>query len=1247
MKRLVMAMFLLVLVAAGIMVASWIGVKKRQLATRMLRSQAANSERIAKEIQAAALLENLKVDEAIELYEQLRKSYRDSESLSINLAIAKLKKVELLIERLKDGNADQDAVRKEIALALESGMKASRQAMEDQPLSETPFLVDIAFTRQRMFLLPVLAESLREDLIDQLRSYLRRFPDSVGLALEFDDLAFEMSLSSPELLVESIEYLFAAHRKVPRNVYVLSQLTRRLLEARDDRLGIALATLRNLVQPFYETMNMANPGSDFNAEKDSEVALQLVSQKKFDEATLILNGWLNVILKLGFFNSDKKLAQPDVLALLDLTDVNKAIRVQAETYTPDKVEGRYQVEEIPLKLPERIVEIRSVQWVDWDMDLQPDLLVLHQGGLSIFGISADRMDQPDLKVEVKTVDEGASAMLIDLFAVKFPNLPYANSATRRDSLLKTNPNMTELDADFILDRRHSLLRNLLVYSPSGIEIFQPTVGAPGSLSIGLEKVTSETGLEFLKNVTHVLGCDWDADGDLDLLVVSDGQPYFMQNNGNRTFVDMTYASDVKIPGRIRTIQSCDYDRDIDVDFLVVLDNEQVGVFENLLHGQFRYRKLDGLWSRFGTAQSLCAAELDGNASWDWIALTPEGTLTLTTQTPMQNQVTPKIGSALAGPARSLIVGDFNLDSWEDILVASERGVKIYYGMEGGIFDVDESDTVSAKEARLVDAVDWNSDGVLDFVMLSGGQLTLCKGKSTGNFNNLRIRVLGTDDASGGGRVNHFAIGSTLEVFTKNRYLAKVIRSDETHFGLGGEASYNVRIVFTNGLTQNVVDPPTNSIVEEKQIPKGSCPFLYGWDGEKWCFITDLLWNAPLGLQVAKGVTLPDRRWEYLRVPGEQMVPHQGAYEIRITEELWEAAYFDHVQLIAVDHPLEFDIHTNEKVGPAEIAEPRIWTTLGRRPVVSAKDHNQRDWSDALRAADGIYVDDLGAFVVQGVTDPHYLELDLGTLDRNEPGLLFLTGWLFPSDTSLNIKLDQDSSRSGATPPSLWAPDASGEFQVRLPFMGFPGGKPKTIVVDLKDAFEVDDFRVRIVTSSEIYWDEAFVVPGPLPQVEYREVPLRLLTAELRERGFSAVTTSVRSQPHRYDYQSVSLRPSWPPMEGLFTRFGSVTELVAEDDDRMVVMGAGDEMVIRFEIPNAPIPDGWKRDFILHCVGWDKDADLNTLEGQSSLPLPFKNMKRYPPPAEQWEEAQAVDALNRDQLTRRYRFRSFWSAYEGN
>ncbi len=177
-------------------------------------------------------------------------------------------------------------------------------------------------------------------------------------------------------------------------------------------------------------------------------------------------------------------------------------------------------------------------------------------------------------------------------------------------------------------------------------------------------------------------------------------------------------------------------------------------------------------------------------------------------------------------------------------------------------------------------------------------------------------------------------------------------------------------------------------------------------------------------------------------------------------------------------------------------------------------------------------------------------------------------------------------------------------------MGYPGGKTKTIAVDLSNAFLTSDYRVRIKTTAELYWDEAFFTVDE-PAVDVRQTTLTLQSAELFYRGFSGELPVQENAPRAYDASIVSPLPVWPAMQGRFTRYGDVRELLTESDDLMAVIGSGDGITLRFAVPEPELPAGWKRDYILHSVGWDKDGDLNTVYGQSAEPLPFQGMKNYP------------------------------------
>ena len=107
----------------------------------------------------------------------------------------------------------------------------------------------------------------------------------------------------------------------------------------------------------------------------------------------------------------------------------------------------------------------------------------------------------------------------------------------------------------------------------------------------------------------------------------------------------------------------------------------------------------------------------------------------------------------------------------------------------------------------------------------------------------------------------------------------------------------------------------------------------------------------------------------------------------------------------------------------------------------------------------------------------------------------------------------------------------------------------------------------------------------------------------------------RRQPERFLYQSVALASQWNPVRGMYTRYGDVRTLIRSLDDRLVILGSGDEMTLKF--PSTALPSlaaGWTREFLLLVDGWAKDADANTAFSTSVEPLPFHGMTAYPYPA---------------------------------
>jgi len=231
--------------------------------------------------------------------------------------------------------------------------------------------------------------------------------------------------------------------------------------------------------------------------------------------------------------------------------------------------------------------------------------------------------------------------------------------------------------------------------------------------------------------------------------------------------------------------------------------------------------------------------------------------------------------------------------------------------------------------------------------------------------------------------------------------------------------------------------------------------------------------------------------------------------------------------------------------------------------------------------------------------------------------LFLRGWIFPSDASINVALSQQQALKSEM-PVIEVRDARGQWVPRG-MIGFPAGKDKTMVIDLAGIFPTQDRHVRIRTSMQVYWDQAFVgqdlgagsqEPGSgmhQPQI------LAPISGHLHFRGFSRMyRRGGRYGPHWFAYEDVTQESPWRPITGAATRFGDVRPLLDESDDRYIVMLPGDEATVQFDAAAATEPPaGWTRTFFLYSDGWIKDSDLNTAYGTAVEPLPYHAITAYP------------------------------------
>jgi len=258
--------------------------------------------------------------------------------------------------------------------------------------------------------------------------------------------------------------------------------------------------------------------------------------------------------------------------------------------------------------------------------------------------------------------------------------------------------------------------------------------------------------------------------------------------------------------------------------------------------------------------------------------------------------------------------------------------------------------------------------------------------------------------------------------------------------------------------------------------------------------------------------------------------------------------------------------------------------------------------------DNIYMGTSQNLKFQGITEMRSFIIDLGQGISTKDLHLYLNGWIFPSDASINVAISQ-SRDIKVVSPFLEVLIQKGEWQT-VASVGFPLGKDKTVITDLSDVFKTSDRKVRITTNMQIYWDEIFYAYKN--ESESRVTEMLLTTADLKYRGFSREYRKGKNGPHWFDYSQTSTEAKWLDLEGYYTRYGDVSPLLRSADNQYIIANAGDEVSLTYSVDQLPdVQPGWERDFVIYSVGWVKDGDLNTAYGQTVEPLPFHGMSAYP------------------------------------
>jgi hypothetical protein len=740
-------------------------------------------------------------------------------------------------------------------------------------------------------------------------------------------------------------------------------------------------------------------------------------------------------------------------------------------------------------------------------------------------------------------------------------------------------------------------------STSGMELIDSEGGGHADLLVwardhvtlfknGVEEVKN-TGLENLRDVRDISAGDFDNDGLADLSVITGSGATIFRNNKGR------FAKYLDLPNTAGVTKALwiDYDHDYDLDLLLFGPNPVL--MRNNGNGKFEDRTPSFPFVN-GNALDAVSFAIRGDTAARDVIVSYADRAGVLYRDKLNGVFEASDLPAISPGTASLAVEDFNHDGLLDLVSYSPE----MYAVENTSGTLQRVSNAKTAPARI--RADFNGDQGEDYArILPDGSLHVYLNASPDQRWST-VRIEGVKNIKE-------AVDATVEMKSGIFYQKRIYRGVPLAFAMDGHADADtIRITWPNGLIQNEPRQKGGEALKiaEAQRLSGSCPMIFTWNGEGFQFITDVLGVAPLGASSGDGGYFPVNHSEYISIPGSALKEQDGTYQVHITEELHEVSYLDQVQLIAVDHPNDVEIYTNDKFKSPPYPEFRLFGARNKIHPVRATDDHKNEVSASLASIDHKYPTNF-AHDSAGVAELHSLTLDFGKVAPENQAALVLNGWVDWADGSTFLGQSQNG-KGGLVFPYLQVRDAQGKWKTVVEDMGIPSGKPKTMVVDLAGKFLSRSRQVRIVTNLCVYWDEIFLIEdSSAPEV--RLTPIDAGAADLHFRGFSkAVIDPARQQPEQFLYDDVRPISNWNPTPGFYTRYGDVQPLVTKVDDRLVIMGSGDELKMQFPAGQLPaVPSGWTRDFLLLVDGWAKDADANTAFSQSVTPLPFHAMSAYP------------------------------------
>jgi Flp pilus assembly protein TadD len=863
---------------------------------------------------------------------------------------------------------------------------------------------------------------------------------------------------------------------------------------------------------------------------------------------------------------------------------------------------------------------------------QPLVAAATSGSTALSGASTgacfidyDGDGKPDLFL-VSATSDGASRLLHNLGGGRFADV------TQAVGLALNGSGLGCAAGDFDNDGH----TDLAVCLSDGVHLLRNNTGDKGDGKFA--DVTQAVGIRREKGCVGVTFVDYDHDGDLDLYVTNlptagasretTAHNVLWRNNGNSTFTDVSEETALNFDATGAGLVTTDFNNDRAIDFVFAGGTAGASIYLNPREGKFTpSAAIDFKKENLPPAVGVIAFDFDKDG-WMDLAFTHAGApgISLWRNVEGKRLERVKLPDIPWERGWGIAAIDYDNDGWLDLIAAGETAsggeLRVLRNLgTGGWADVTKEvhlDAVKLAQPRAIAVADIAGDGNPDLVVtqLGGAPLLLrSEGPNQHAWMSIDLKALNDNKSAIGTKVELYAgaLYQKWEVAGASGYLGQ--NSPSILAGLDTEKNAEVvRLLWPTGVPQDEINLAARKVQNIAELDRrgSSCPVLFSWNGHEYEFIADMIGPGVVGHWVApdeRDVPDPD---EYLKVAARSVRPRNGLLSFRFMEPMEETVYLDQVRLLAIDHPAAYDVYPNERfVSAPPFPEFRVIATQGAHPPVGAWDDHGTDVLPLIAKHDRKYVTSFEGLPFAGFAKLHYVELDLGAWDADEPLRLILDGYTDYFTATSMYSAYQAGIKVIA--PYVEAQDANGKWVRVVDDMGFPAGLARTMVTDLTGKLPPGTRRIRIVNDLKIYWDAIRIDQTPdTGDTRVSEVPLA--NAVLDYLGYPREIRLTPASDTTYSYSQRSMTGPYAHAAGNYTRFGDVHDLLSRSDDRFVVFSSGEGVKLDFDPRKLPaLPAGWVRDYFFYADGFEKDLDFYAAHAFTVEPLPRHSPLSYPYP----------------------------------